>query len=290
MTAKWFEITANGPAETAEDVTAILINAGSRGVLEEEQDGKKILRAYIPADAPLHKTKIRIEEQLKAYGWSCKASLFENQDWLAKWKEHIKPIRVSDRLVIKPTWKKAAKKPGRIIVEIDPGMAFGTGSHASTMMCLKAADKIAYAIKGSSVLDVGTGSGILAITAAKLGAKNVVGIDIDPEAVKVARKNIRFNKVSGNVKITANPLKKIKHKFSVIFANIIAEELIKIATLLKSRTADNGFLILSGILKDRAKEVEAAYKGLGFRPFKSYSKGEWKCLIFCKRGCKTISI
>jgi len=285
MTAKWFEITAQGPAETAEDVTAILISAVSRGVLEEEQDGKKVLRAYVPADAPLRKTKIGLNEQLKACGWSCKAGLFENQDWLTKWKEHIKPVRVSDRLVIKPTWKKAAKKPGRIIIEIDPGMAFGTGSHASTMMCLKATDKIAYAIKGSNVLDVGTGSGILAITAAKFSAKNVVGVDIDPEAVKVARKNIRFNKVSGNVKITAKPLEEIKGKFSVIFANIIAEELVKIANLLKSRTADNGFLILSGILKDRVREVEASYKGLGFRPFKSYSKGEWKCLVFCKRGC-----
>ncbi|MBI5874668.1 MAG: 50S ribosomal protein L11 methyltransferase [Deltaproteobacteria bacterium] len=285
MTANWFEITAQGPAETAEKIIAFLISTGSRGVLEEEQDGKKILRAYIPADSPLRKTKIKLNEQLKAYGWSCKAGLFENQDWLAKWKEHIKPIRVSDRLVIKPTWKKAAKKPGRIIIEIDPGMAFGTGSHASTMMCLKAADKLADNIKGKDIFDVGTGSGILAITAAKLGAKNVVGIDIDPEAVKVARKNIRFNKVSGNVKITAKPLEEIKGKFSVIFANIIAEELVKIANLLKSRTADNGFLILSGILKDRAEEVEASYKELGFRPFKSYSKGEWKCLVFYKRGC-----
>lgn len=284
MITKWFEITANGPAQTAEDATAILINAGSRGVLEEEQDGKKILRAYIPADSPLRKIKIRLKERLKAYGWSCKAGLFENQDWLAKWKEHIKPIRVSDRLVIKPTWKKAAKKPGRIIIEIDPGMAFGTGSHASTLMCLKAADKIASAIKGKGILDVGTGSGILAITAARLGAKNVVGIDIDPEAVKVARKNVRFNKVSGNVKITAKPLKKVKNKFSVIFANIIAEELIKIANLLKAKMSDNGFLILSGILKDRSDEVEIIYTGLGFTPFKSYVKGEWKCLVFCKRG------
>lgn len=286
MKAHWFEITAQGPAEAEEEITALLINAGSRGVLEGEQDGKKILTAYIPADLPLRKIKIKLRERLKAYGWSCKASLFENQDWLAKWKGHIKPIKVSDRLVIKPTWKKVAKKPGRIIIEIDPGLAFGTGSHASTMMCLKAADKLAAAIKGNSILDVGTGSGILAITAAKLGAKNVAGIDIDPEAVRVARKNVRFNKVSGNVQITAEPLEKVKNKFSVIFANIIAEELIRIANLLKAKMAHSGFLILSGILKDRAEEVKVIYKGLGFRTFKAYAKGEWVCLVFCRRDCK----
>lgn len=282
MIRSWFEVIAAGPVKTAEKVTAILIDRGSPGVWEDEQDGKGILKAYIPADSSLNRKKIDLNKELKKYSWTSTVSLFDNQDWLTKWKEHIKPIRISQRLIIKPTWKKIARKPGRIIVEIDPGMAFGTGSHASTMMCLKAADRLANVIKGSSILDVGTGSGILAIAAARLGAKQVVGIDIDPEALKVARENVRLNNVNKKVVISTKPLEKINGKFLVIFANIIAEELIKIAAPLKAKMVDNGFLILSGILQERADEVVPVYKGLGFRFFKAYTKGEWVCLIFLK--------
>ncbi len=287
MIKKWFEITAIGPAKAAESITGLLIEAGSPAVLEEGQEDKKIIKAYIPADLSLNKNRILLKKSLKKFGWTYKGSFFENMDWLSKWKEHIKPIRVSNSLIIKPTWKKVERKPGRIIIEIDPGMAFGTGSHASTMMCLKAAGKLANAIKRNSVLDVGTGSGILAIAAAKLGAENAVGLDIDPEAIKVAKKNIRLNKVSSIVKLTGKPLEKIKNRFSIIFANIIAEELIKIAGHLKARIMDNGFLILSGVLKDRVREVEVVYKRLGFKPFKTYSRGEWVCLILRKRDSKT---
>src|SRR3989337_2033764 len=280
MIKRWFEITATGPAETTEHVTALLIDMGSPGVMEDEQEGKKVLKAYIPSDSLLRSNKNALKERLRNYGWTGRVNPFENLDWLTKWKEHIKPIRISNRILIKPTWRKIAKKAGRIIIEIDPGMAFGTGSHASTIMCLKAADKLADIIKGKNVLDVGTGSGILAITAAKLGARKVVAIDIDQEALRVARRNIRLNNVSKKVAVSAKPLDKIKGKFFIIFANIIAEELTKIASQLKDRLMDNGFLILSGILQERSHEVETAYKGLGFKLFKTYSKGEWVCLIF----------
>jgi len=195
MIKRWFEITATGPAETTEHVTALLIDMGSPGVMEDEQEGKKVLKAYIPSDSLLRSNKNALKERLRNYGWTCRVNPFENLDWLTKWKEHIKPIRISNRILIKPTWRKIAKKAGRIIIEIDPGMAFGTGSHASTIMCLKAADKLAHIIKGKNVLDVGTGSGILAITAAKLGARKVVAIDIDQEALRVARRNTRLNNV-----------------------------------------------------------------------------------------------
>lgn len=282
MIRSWFEIRAQGPANSADQITDLLIKLGSPGTLEEGEGDKKIVKAYIPADASLNKNKVLLSKGLKKFGWIYEGSLFEDMDWLNKWKEHIKPIKISQKLIIKPTWKKVEPKPGRIIIEIDPGMAFGTGSHASTMMCLKAADKLSHTIKGRSVLDVGTGSGILAIAAAKFGAEKVVGLDIDPEALMVARKNVRLNNVSKKVKITAKPLEKIKKLFSVIFANIIAEELIKIAHLLKARLTHNGFLILSGILKERAEEVEVIYKKLGFRLFKTYTKGEWVCLVLRK--------
>jgi len=133
-------------------------------------------------------------------------------------------------------------------------------------------------------MDVGTGSGILAITAARLGADKVVGLDIDPEALKVARENVILNNVSRKVTITAKSLEKIKSRFFVIFANIIAEELIKIAHLLKAKLEHNGFLILSGILQEIAEEVEVVYKKLGFRLFKTYTKGEWVCLVLRKHA------
>ena len=284
MIRSWFEIKAQGPANSAEQIAALLINIGSPGTLEEGEGDKKIVKAYIPADDSLNKNKALLSKGLKKFGWIYEGSLFENMDWLSKWKEHIKPIKISQKLIIKPTWKKVEPKPGRIIIEIDPGMAFGTGSHASTMMCLKAADKLSRVIRGRSILDVGTGSGILAIAAAKFGAKKAVGLDIDPEALMVARKNVRLNNVIKKVKITAKPLEKIKKLFSVAFANIIAEELIKIAHLLKARLTHNGFLILSGILQEIAEEVEVVYKKLGFRLFKTYTKGEWVCLVLRKHA------
>ncbi|MBI5047515.1 MAG: 50S ribosomal protein L11 methyltransferase [Deltaproteobacteria bacterium] len=287
MMKQWFEITAKGPAKTAESVAACLIEIGSPGILEEEGDGENVIKAYIPADLSLDKNRILLKQRLKKLAWTYTGSFFENMDWLSKWKEHIKPIRISQRIVIKPTWKKVASRAGSIIIEIDPGMAFGTGSHASTMMCLKAADKLSNVVKGNSVLDVGTGSGILAITAAKLGAKKVVGLDTDPEALNVARANVGLNHAGKKVTITAKPLEKVKNRFSVIFANIIAEELIKIAGLLKARMMNNGFLILSGILKERVKEVEIVYKKLALRLFKVYAKGEWVCLVFCKQDRKS---
>ena len=284
MIRSWFEIRAQGPANSAEQITALLIKIGSPGTLEEGEGDKKIVKAYIPADSSLNKNKALLSKGLKKFGWIYEGSLFEDMDWLSKWKEHIKPIKISQQLIIKPTWKKVEPKPGRIIIEIDPGMAFGTGSHASTMLCLKAAYKLSHAIKGRGVLDVGTGSGILAITAAMLGAEKVVGLDIDQEALKVARKNVILNNVSKKVKITAKPLEKIRNKFFVIFANIIAEELVKIAALLEARIVNKGFLILSGILKETAEEVEVVYKKLGFRLFKTYTKGEWVCLVLRKHA------
>lgn len=282
MIKKWFEITVAGHVKTAEQVSALLIELGSPGILENDENDKKVLKAYIPIDSSLDAKISLLKNRLKAYKWQYQGSMFKDKDWLDKWKRYIKPINISNRLTIKPTWEKIASKKGRIIVEIDPGMAFGTGSHASTMMCLKAADRLSALIKGDNILDVGTGSGILAITSAKLGAKKVVGIDIDAEAVKVARKNVRLNKADKNVVISARPLEKIRGKFSVIFANIIAEELIKIAESLNERLTDGGYLILSGILAERAKEVEAVYLELGLDIFRTYKKGEWVCLVFRK--------
>ncbi|MBI3753795.1 MAG: 50S ribosomal protein L11 methyltransferase [Deltaproteobacteria bacterium] len=284
MIKTWFEIEARGHARGAESAAAVLIAFGSPGILEleEDKDGEKIIKAYIPADTSLNKNRMLLRQGLKKFGWTYTGGFFENADWLTKWKEHIKPIRISHRLTIKPTWKRVAQQSGRIIVEIDPGMAFGTGSHASTAMCLRAADKLSREIQGKRVLDVGTGSAALAITAAKLGARKVVGLDIDPEAVKVARKNVKLNNVGKNISITGRPLEKIKGDYFIIFANIIAEELVKIAPLLTERLQHNGFLILSGILKERVQDVRIAYRREGLNPFKAYTKGEWACLIFRK--------
>jgi len=282
MIKKWFEIKATGPADKAEPVTAFLIELGSAGVLEEGHDNKKRLTAYIPLDSSLDEKKKALKNRLEAYGWTYSGCIFGDADWLNKWKEGIKSIRVSRRIIIKPTWRKAAKRRGRIIIEIDPGMAFGTGSHASTRMCLRAADSLSHAIRGNSVLDVGTGSGILAITAARLGADRVLGIDTDPEALKVARKNIRLNNVNKKVSISRRPMERMRPAFFIAFANIIAEELIRIAVPLSARIMDKGFLILSGILGDRAKEVEDVYKGHGFNVFRIYTEGEWVCMVLKK--------
>src|SRR3989337_3652418 len=117
MIRSWFEIKAQGPANSAEQIAALLINIGSPGILEEDEADKKIVKAYIPADSSLNKNKILLSEGFKKCGWTYEGSLFEDMDWLSRWKEHIEPIKISDQLTIKPTWKKVAQKRGRIIVE-----------------------------------------------------------------------------------------------------------------------------------------------------------------------------
>lgn len=297
----WIEILALGPRARGDEAIGALIAAGSPGVEEvetgplpetllshttwtitDEIGGEQSQDLKLKAFIPVHERGrlALLDSVLKTIGWSLKTALYRDQDWSIKWRSSIKPVRVSykgNSLVVRPTWKEVPKRPGDIIVKIDPGMAFGTGSHATTRMCLAAFLYLARNNKISSFLDVGTGSGVLAIAAKKLRVKKAVAIDIDPIALKIARKNALLNRAA--VTISKRPVEGVRGAFSVVTANILAGELKRLACPITARVEAGGFLVLSGILSGEAEVVQAAYLPLGFKPFKRYSIGEWAALV-----------
>jgi len=302
----WIEITATGPASSKDLATAILIASGSPGVQEEatqsvagklvshslweeetredEDDGSPVraLKGYLPegGDAALDAAR----GELGRIGWALKTSFLKEADWSEEWKKGLRPIRVSHNgrtVIVKPTWKKIKRSPGETIIDIDPGMAFGTGGHSTTRMCLKAILRLVKAgrlPKGPSILDVGTGTGVLAIAAMKLGFKKAVGTDIDKVALKVARKNASMNRTK--LGLSAKDLSGVAGKFDLVVANILAGELKRLSEALKARMKPNGFLILSGILDTEKDSIEAAFSSIGVEKAFLLREKEWVAFAF----------
>ncbi|MFQ5585704.1 MAG: 50S ribosomal protein L11 methyltransferase [Thermodesulfobacteriota bacterium] len=257
-----------------EGVVELLVASGSPGVVDKDTS----VTAYLPVDDGGEKRYRKLMETLQRSGFHAVSRPFQEHDWTSRWKRFIKSVAITRGLLIKPTWEEVKPRSGRIVVEIDPGMAFGTGHHPSTGMCLKALEKLVSERRIGEMLDVGTGAGILAIAARKLGVARVVGIDTDVTALKVARRNVRQNRVA--VTISGTPLEKVRGRFSLVAANIIAEELVRIAPSLVKRIAPDGFLILSGILKEREDEVVEQYRSMGLKRYRTFRRGEWVCLVY----------
>ncbi|MCX6983521.1 MAG: 50S ribosomal protein L11 methyltransferase [Lentisphaerae bacterium] len=213
--------------------------------------------------------------------------VLKKEDWAEAWKKHFKVQHVTKRVVIKPTWLKYKKKKGEVIVELDPGMSFGTGKHATTRFCLKMLDRVSKTSKrkGMSILDAGCGSGILSIAAVKLGFHPVTAFDIDPESVIIAKENLALNKLSReDAKIFEAELSELKPriKFDVITANIISGVLIQNREKLSSMLKPDGYLILAGILKTDYRELRKSFREIGFREILSSSENEWTGGLFRK--------
>lgn len=204
----------------------------------------------------------------------------EGDDWIEVWRKHYRPIEL-DNVVICPDWIDYQLKDEQVLVSIDSNMAFGTGEHETTSMCITLMQKLS--IKDKVVLDIGTGTGILGITACKLGAKKVVMTDIDPIAVEVAKQNAVINKVEDKCLITLdNLLSKSDSVGDVVIANITADILIMLSKDIRTHLNNGSKLILSGILKERANEVVDTYINLGFKMINSLNKGEWVALLMGK--------
>ena len=200
-----------------------------------------------------------------------------DQDWAENWKKTYKPLRVGRRLVIKPTWEPYAAQAGDLVVEMDPGMAFGTGTHETTAMCLSLLEK--HLTPGMRVMDVGTGSGILAIAAALLGAGEVLAIDIDPDAVRVAAENIQRNGVEGIVRaVQGDLLRGESLPCELATANIVADAVCMLLTPLKQRLVPGGKLICSGIIRHREDDVLRAAAQAGYALVQREAMGEWVAL------------
>ena len=204
--------------------------------------------------------------------------LVSDDAWAEVWKKYYKPFYAGDHLVVKPTWEAFDPKPGDRIIELDPGMAFGSGTHETTGMCISLLEETIHG--GERIIDVGTGSGILAIAAALLGAGSVLAVDIDPDAVRVARENAEHNHVDNLVSVVeGNLLDRIDETCDICVANIISDVIISFAQPLMRHIVPGGLFICSGIVRERTEEVRTALENAGFRILKTVRRGEWTAFL-----------
>ena len=198
------------------------------------------------------------------------------EDWANNWKKYYKPTKIGKNIIVKPIWEEYEAN-GEMIIELDPGMAFGTGTHETTRMCVEALEEN---VKGdTTVFDIGTGSGILAIAAAKLGAKKVIGVDLDPVAVDSAKENVSFNDLNNIEILYGNLMDVVTGKADLVVANIIAEIIVVLAEDVKNFLVPGGLFITSGIIRERRELVETKLKEKGFKIKEVKEQGEWLCII-----------
>ena len=290
---KWVELTVHTSAPAEDAVANILIEEGSGGVVLSEQPGKsrptRAAQAYFPLDDELEPRLLRVKARihdLRSFGLDPSPARLiirqvEERDWAEAWKKFFKPIVIGD-IVVRPSWETFEPvSPGQIILELDPGMAFGTGTHATTQLCLELLQK--YVRPGDRVLDIGTGSGILSIAAAMLGASRVVGLDVDQLAVSVARENIRRNGVADRVSIyRGDSLESLRFRPNVVAANILANTVIAFAPAVAEMLAEGGVYITSGIVNERKAEVAGSLTRAGLNVVETLSQGEWAAVVGVK--------
>ena len=197
----------------------------------------------------------------------------KEEDWAENWKQYYKPFRIGRHMVVKPTWEPWDAQDGDLIIEIDPGMAFGTGTHETTAMCVSLIE--AY-YQGGTLLDVGTGSGILAIAAARLGAKGIVAVDIDPDAVRVAKENVAHNGLDAMIDVRKGDLLQgLSQRFDFAVANILAPVICMLAAPLKKHLTPGGRFICSGIIAEAEPDVNKALLDAGYTIDEIRHKGDW---------------
>lgn len=199
------------------------------------------------------------------------------EDWANNWKKYYKPTKIGNRIVVKPIWEEYKVSGDELVVELDPGMAFGTGTHETTRMCVEALEK--HVKPDSVVFDIGTGSGILAIVASKLGAKHVVGVDLDPVAVDSAKENVEYNKVENIEILEGNLLDVVEGKADLVVANIIAEIICILVDDVKKVLNQGGLFITSGVIHDRREMVKEKLEQEGFEVTEVNIDGEWNCIV-----------
>jgi ribosomal protein L11 methyltransferase len=279
---KWKGITIEVPSTESEDaVVQLLLNAGCAGVAFAAEGLTKSVSSYIPNDenAPHRLRQIDAAlAMLPLIGISgvgaAAISTVDEEDWANSWKAYFKPIRVGRRIVITPPWESPSLRVRDILLTIDPGMAFGTGTHATTQLCLIALEE--YLQPTLHVADIGTGSGILAIAAMKLGAASVIAVDNDPLAVRIASENATVNLVPIETSVFFPTCK----RFGLVVSNIIAETLIDMAEDLAAITEGDGILIVSGVIEGREDDVRIFIEGAGFTALETRQQGEWVALVF----------
>ena len=311
---KWTEVLIKVDPQAVEAVTDILYGLGAQGVaidepvdvqklredelywdyideklLENDTEETKIMAYFseeetnLPEKIAVIKEKIR---NLTEFGLSIGSGTVElsnvnQEDWESAWKQYFKPVHVTDRIVVKPEWEEYSPQEGEIVIEIDPGMAFGTGTHETTSMCINQIEKNLKS--GDTVIDIGSGSGILSMAAVLLGAEKATGVDLDPVAVRVALENVELNNLQDKIEILhGNLTDVIREKADIVVANIMADIILILLEDVRAFIKDDGLFISSGIIQEKRAAVEARLLEKNFSIVEVETKGEW-CAITAQK-------
>lgn len=312
---KWSEISIHTTAEATEAVSSILYEMGANGVVIEDPEVLHrewdtpfgeiyqlspddfpaegvFVKAYLPVDSSeLFDVVEELKEQLAQlteYGLDIGKALIAVNDvhedeWAHAWKKYYKPVHVTDRMTIKPVWEEyEPRHPDEIIIEMDPGMAFGTGTHPTTILCLRAVEK--YVDKGDRVYDVGTGTAILSIAAVKLGAEHVLAMDLDEVAVRSAQANTELNGVHEKITVRQNNLLDgVEEPVEVVVANILAEVIVRFTDDVYRVLKPEGVFIASGIIQAREADVKKALADSGLVVVETIMIDDWVAIVSKKR-------
>ena len=309
MDGTWIEVRVITKSEALEPISGIFYSLDCKGVaIEDPEDilgreqgpltwdfadinvlehkGKvAVVKAYFAEEDNIEDVLEYVNErltELKEMGLDLGEAKVEHEkmheeDTANTWKQYYKPTKVGEKIVVKPIWEEYEAKDGELVVDLDPGMAFGTGTHETTRMCIQSLEK--YVKEDSTVFDVGCGSGILAIAAAKLGAKLAVGVDLDPVAVESSIENVGYNKLKNIEILHGNLVEVIDGKADIVVANILAEIICILTDDVKRVLKDGGVFITSGIIHDRVDMVCEKLEATGFEVMEKNRDGEWNCIV-----------
>jgi ribosomal protein L11 methyltransferase len=305
----WLELAVEADIEAVEAVSEILSRVASGGtsvepgfeLLDEglsarvDPNRPATIRAYVPARDPSDAeaaaaTVEQALDHLRAFDLRpigpLRTRIVDEADWAEAWKRHFPVTRIGQRIVIRPSWRRHAAEPGDVVLALDPGMAFGTGLHPTTRLCLEALESVSErgAVDSARVLDVGCGSGILSIAAARLGARAVLGLDIDPIAVEATIANARRNRLARRIRARQGSLPSGARAFDLVLANLIASVLIALAAELAAELAPGGTLIASGIFRDREPEVGEAFAAAGLQVTNRWAAEDWVAVEAARDG------
>ena len=304
----WQELTITVSREAEEAASNILIELGSQGVAiddsadylgqvdqygelfpEVEQSERVRITGYYPASVDIEDIAVQVNERLAELdGFGLETGEIEltrqelaEEDWADNWKKYFEPARITHDLTIVPSWTDYEATTGEKIIKLDPGMAFGTGTHPTTKMSLFALEQVLRG--GETVLDVGTGSGVLSIASSLLGAKDIYAYDLDDVAVRVAQENIALNAGTENIHVAAGDLLKgVDIEADVIVANILADILVNLTDDAYRLLKDEGYLIMSGIISEKWDLVRESAEAAGFFLETHMIQGEWNACVFKK--------
>ena len=281
----WQEISIQVPDEYVEPISYLFSRYGHGLAMEPVGDGQVVLRTYLTTTSRQRLAHIEVGVKLinvlEPVGDMTFTPLVEGDDWERAWKSHFTLLEVGRRLLIKPSWIEHQASPDQVVIELDPGMAFGTGYHPTTYGCMEALERLIQ--PGMTVLDLGTGSGILTITALKLGADRAVAMDIDPQAIRAARQNFRRTRLQRRVSIAQGSLPNAlapAQEFDLVVANISQRAICERAPFIAPTLKNEGAFVASGFLIEQKEQVVESMTALGLLLTEDCPREDWTTLVF----------